>query len=379
MFVVSGRSCTPINGSKILLAVVVCMLSLSKAHAEINSANTGVLSHPVMPEKLQPGLPLTAAIGIVTAEDWRPEERALSRIVPVHDKQVSHWFGERRIAFTSCKEISGDVAASIGGSGIASCQMNFRKGDHRLQLTTSHRFLGSGSGDTPIVVAVAIEPYNPHLLNNPPGSRISLALGYLEAQGWKPDPHLHEGPTASDQHNNPMTQWYQTKRISNVVCWNETYSGFEAADDPASIDAYGMSKLPPRDVPTCWLSFVKEGQRLVLKATEGKPPPNDANWAGPKILDWIEAGPVPAELIKIQPGMRLSDVMKTLASRFEIERRWVPLGSGTCGDAPLCKLTFVDALEAGQFTNLEIDFLNDPSSGEEPKVVRATVWSGGGP
>jgi hypothetical protein len=41
-------------------------------------------------------------------------------------------------------------------------------------------------------------------------------------------------------------------------------------------------------------------------------------------------------------------------------------------------LSFIDAREFGKFTNLEIDFQNKAEPGEEPTVVRAVIWSGGG-
>jgi hypothetical protein len=39
---------------------------------------------------------------------------------------------------------------------------------------------------------------------------------------------------------------------------------------------------------------------------------------------------------------------------------------------------FEDAKELGKFTHLEIDFVNDPAFGKEPRVVRAAIWDGGG-
>jgi hypothetical protein len=386
--------------SQSALAAFLILLSCHVAPG----ASEGLGPHPMIPDELRAGLRVSEAIEILLAENWRPEERNLSRITPVEDKQISLWFGDRKIAFTTCAEIRGDLAVANGRRGLANCLLNFRRGDRRLQLTTLHRFLGAGSGETPVITGAEIETYVPHFLNNPPGSPVKQALDYLEAEGWKADPHLYDGPTEEEPTSGLLKEWYEAKRISNIQCWDNTYSESDATQHPESIDAYGMSQLPAREVPACYLSFVKEGKRLVFKATSGQYPTREKPWAGPLILDWELAGDMPDELVKIQPGMRLSQVLRTLKRRFENSRQWVPTGSrqeflertpaskralyraytkrglynAFCSDPSTCKLLFMDKQEPGNFTHLEIDFMNDVRSRKEPKVIRASVWYGGG-
>jgi hypothetical protein len=367
-------------------------------------ADDGVIKHPMMPYQLKVGLEITEVLEILRGEDWQPESRVLSRVVPVQDKQISLWFGDRKIVFTSCLEISGDVSVANGRTGLAHCQLNFSRGDRRLQLTTLHRFSGEASNETPVLTTAKIEPYNTFLLNNPPGSHVVQALQYLEAEGWIADPHIYDGLLVDDPAFEPMKEWYNNHRISNIECWNESYSVFEPTDDIKSIDAYGLTKLPTHDVPTCSLSFVKNGKRIVLKAATGKLPGNAANWPGPLVLDWSEPEDLPEELMAIQPGLKLSKVLRLLHNRFANGRHWVASGTrqeflariptparssyreytkrslynAECNDVLICKLDFINAKELGKFSHLEIIFQNQTEPDQEPTVVRAAIWSGGG-
>jgi hypothetical protein len=191
------------------------------------------------------------------------------------------------------------------------------------------------------------------------GREISKVIDGLTTEGWKQDPHIYDGPELDSTEGAPHKQWFLRRGFSSVVCWNEAAS--------RAIDR-----------TSCWLSFVKQGKRVQLKSSSGDGRNKEKNWPGPVVLEWANPADMPLELIKIQPGMQLSTLMRLLNQPLNNGRHWTVDGSpADCKNDGPCRLKFVDRNETEQITNLEVE-LGKPSGSEELIVKRASVWYGGG-